>query len=63
MGRWSLKQERQFIELARANLNVGQIATTMELPPARVQRAAKRMGFDIPPIAPKRSARMNAKQK
>jgi hypothetical protein len=48
-----MKKERELIQLARANLSVQQIATKTRLAPERVLKAAKRLGFDLPPIAPK----------
>jgi len=53
MSRWPMKKERELIQLARANVGVEQIATRMKLAPASVLKAAKRLGLDLPPIAPK----------
>jgi hypothetical protein len=53
MSRWLMRKERELIHLARASLSVEQIATRMKLAPASVLKAAKRLGFDFPSIAPK----------
>jgi hypothetical protein len=48
-----MKKERELIQPARANLSVDQGATKMKLTPERALKAAMRLGFDHPPIAPK----------
>jgi len=55
---WSMKKDRKLIRLARANLGVGQIATRMKLAPPRVLKIAKRLGFYLRPLAPKRDGRL-----
>jgi hypothetical protein len=57
---WSTKKDRELNKLARAELNVEQIATRMKLAPARVIKIAKRLGLHLPPIAPKRDGRLKA---
>jgi hypothetical protein len=58
---WSMKNDRELIELARAN-SAEQIANQMKLAPATVVKIAKRLGLHLLPIAPKRDGRMKAKQ-
>jgi hypothetical protein len=58
-----MKKERELIQLARANLSVGQIANKTKLAPATVIKIAKRLGLHLPPIAPKRDGRLKAKRK
>jgi hypothetical protein len=59
---WSMKKDRQLIDLARANLSVEQFTNKMRLAPATVVRIAMRLGLHLPPIAPKRDGRLKAKQ-
>jgi hypothetical protein len=59
---WPMKKDRELIQLARANLSVEQIATRMKLAPARVIKIARRLGLNVPPIAPKRDGGLKAKQ-
>jgi hypothetical protein len=57
---WSMKNDRELIRLARSNLNVDRIATKLKTSPLRIMRVGKRLGLDLPPIAPKRGGRLKA---
>lgn len=45
---WSMKSDRELIQLARAKLSVDQIATKMNADPKMVLKAAKRLGVRPP---------------
>ena len=49
---WSMKKDRELIQLARENLSVEQIASRMKAAPAKVLVVAKRLGIRVPRIAP-----------
>jgi len=55
---WSMKKDRELIQLARENLSVEQIASRMKAAPAKVLMVAKRLGIHPPRIAPKRVGRL-----
>jgi biotin operon repressor len=45
MSGWSMKKDRTLIQLAREKPSVDQIAAQLEISPAAVLRAAKRLGI------------------
>jgi hypothetical protein len=59
---WSMKNDRDLMQLAVANLSVDEIANRMKSGPERILKVAKRLGIRLPPIAPKRSARLQTKR-
>jgi hypothetical protein len=62
MMRWSMKKDRDLMQLALANLSVDQIANRMKSGPERILKVAKRLGIRFPPIAPKQDGRLKAKK-
>jgi DNA-binding CsgD family transcriptional regulator len=44
MGRWSMKKERELIQLVSGNLGVEQIATKMKLAPESVLKSREAIG-------------------
>jgi hypothetical protein len=63
MPKWSMKTDRDLIELARANMSVDRIAAKLEVAPASVVKAAKRLGISLGPQPVKRDRRFKAKSK
>jgi hypothetical protein len=61
MFAWSMKKDRELIQLARSNLGVDQIATKMKTTHATARKVAKRLGVHLQPNAAKRNGR-RAKQ-
>jgi hypothetical protein len=57
MARWSMKKDRELIQLVRAHISVNRIAARLETSPLRVMKIAKRLGFCLPPIAPKQGGK------
>jgi transcriptional regulator with GAF, ATPase, and Fis domain len=49
MAHWSMKVERQLIQLANSNLTVDQIAAKLDMAPASIIKVAKRLGISLKP--------------
>jgi Mn-dependent DtxR family transcriptional regulator len=47
MPGWSMKKDRELIELARTNPSVERIAARLDMSPKSVIKAAKRLGIKI----------------
>jgi hypothetical protein len=60
---WSMKNDRDLMQLAVANLSVDEIANRMKSGPERILKVAKRLGIHLPPIVPKRDGKRKAKGK
>jgi hypothetical protein len=60
---WSMKNDRDLMQLALANLSVDQVANRMKWAPERILKVAKRLGIRFPPIAPKRDGKLKANVK
>jgi hypothetical protein len=59
MGGWSMKKDRELIQLARTRSSVDSIAAKLEKPPKSVLKAARRLGLNIEAPA-KRDGRLKA---
>ncbi len=57
MTKWSMKKERDLMQLARENLSVEQIAAKLATRPGTVSKLALRLGVKLRPIAAKRNGR------
>jgi hypothetical protein len=57
-----MQNDRELIELARANLSVEQIATKMKFAPAKIIKVVKWLGLHPPPVTPKRNGKLTAKR-
>jgi hypothetical protein len=62
MFTWSMKKDRELIQLARSNLSLDQIAAKMKTTHATARKVAKRLGVHLPPSAAKRNGRLKAKR-
>jgi transcriptional regulator with GAF, ATPase, and Fis domain len=49
MTDWSMKKDRQLIQLARSNLTVDQIAKRLDAAQASIVKIAKRLGISLTP--------------
>jgi hypothetical protein len=58
---WSMKTERDLIQLAGSGLNIEQIATKLKLSPKAVIKIGRRMGIRLSPLELKPNGRQTAK--
>jgi hypothetical protein len=61
MRGWSMKKDRQLIELARDNRSAEQIAKKMDASLPQVLKVARRLGLNLGTQTPKRDRRFSAK--
>lgn len=47
MNAWSMKKDRDLIQMARANLSVDRIAAKLDTSPMSVIKATKRLGIKV----------------
>jgi hypothetical protein len=56
MSNWSMKTDRDLMELARSKMTVDQIAAKLETTPKTVIKAAKRLGLKVRPPHSRKTA-------
>jgi hypothetical protein len=57
---WSMKIERELIQLAGSGLKTEQIATKLKISPQAVIKIGRRVGLGFPPLEIKRNGRRTA---
>jgi hypothetical protein len=61
MNAWSMKKDRDLIQMARAKLSIDRIATKLDTSQMSIIKAAKRLGIKIGLSPVKRDGRLKAK--
>jgi Mn-dependent DtxR family transcriptional regulator len=58
---WSMKTERDFVQLAGSELRVEQIAAKLKISPQAVIKIGRRLGIRLRPLELKRNGRWTTK--